>query len=461
MQSRPLLLSLLLVALLLLLLTRLPTSVLSMVPQLPPETSPSAVAPPPLSKRYLPLMVRMATESTPTPYVVGYFTEWGVYDRNYHVKTIATSGSAATLTHINYAFSNISSGLECQLGDPYADYERAYNAEESVDGVADGNGAGEVRGNFNQLRKLKLQYPHLKVLISVGGWSWSDKFSDAALTTESRRHFVESCITLFLRGEFADGVTAPGIFDGIDIDWEYPAACGNTCNFRPEDSQNFTLLLEEFRTRLDALESETGRTYLLTIAAPATADKIEKMEGELIHPYLDFINIMAYDFHGSWSTTAHAHSALYGDPADPQFAQGLWAAQTVQLWMEAGVPAEKLLLGVPFYGHGWRGVAPANNGLYQPTGGAAPGTYEAGSEDYEVLKALESTYGSFREANSGAFWIYNPDGGIFWSYDDPLVLGEKMRYIRDNGLGGVMFWELSGDDPTGTLIQAIREGLNP
>lgn len=129
--------------------------------------------------------------------------------------------------------------------------------------------------------------------------------------------------------------------------------------------------------------------------------------------------------------------------------------------MDAGIPAEKLVLGVPFYGHGWQGVATTNNGLYQPTGGSAPGTYEAGSEDYEVLSALESEYGTFHDSTNGAFWIYNPDTGIFWSYDDPTVLSTKMDYIREKGLGGVMFWELSGDDATGSLIGAIEAGLNP
>jgi chitinase len=407
---------------------------------------------------------RTPTPNNPPPggkRVIGYFAAWGVYGRNYHVKNMVTSGSAAKLTHINYAFANISSNLECQIGDSYADYDRAYSAADSVDGVADTWDTGVLRGSFNQLRKLKLQYPNIKVMISVGGWTWSDKFSDAALTVQSRERFVRSCIDMYIKGQFASGLTYPGIFDGIDIDWEYPAACGNTCNFRPEDTQNFTLLLQEFRRQLDALESQTGKEYLLTIAAPAGPDKISKIQVGAIHQYLDFINIMTYDFHGAWESTTNFNSPLYGNPADPTYAQGLWTDRAVQLWLDGGTPASKLVIGVPFYGRGWRGVPNVNNGLYQTGQGAAPGTYEAGIEDYKVLKGLETTYGRFRDPASGAFYIYNPNTQIWWSYDDPTTMTNKMSYVRSRGLGGAMFWELSGDDNTGSLINAIHQGLNP
>ncbi|GIV98171.1 MAG: hypothetical protein KatS3mg057_2828 [Herpetosiphonaceae bacterium] len=117
--------------------------------------------------------------------IIGYFAQWGVYQRNYHVKNIHTSGSASKLTHINYAFANISSDLKCAIGDSYADYDRFYDAAASVDGVSDTWDSGALRGSFNQLRKLKQMYPHIKVLISIGGWTWSSKFSDAALPEKS------------------------------------------------------------------------------------------------------------------------------------------------------------------------------------------------------------------------------------------------------------------------------------
>jgi chitinase len=179
---------------------------------------------------------------------VGYFVQWGIYRRNYLVKNIVTSGSATKLTHINYAFPDISDTLACASGDTFADYDKAFDASESVDGVADPTTAGTLRGNFNQLRKPKLMYPHLKVVISIGGWTWSDKFSDAALPA-NRAAFVSSCIDRYIKGNFAPGIVDPTVFDGIDIDWEYPGVCGSTCNYRPEDTQNFTAILRTLTSR--------------------------------------------------------------------------------------------------------------------------------------------------------------------------------------------------------------------
>ncbi|MBY8852374.1 chitinase, partial [Saccharothrix sp. MB29] len=143
---------------------------------------------------------------------MGYFTQWGVYGRQYFVKNIHTSGSAAKLTHINYAFGNVQNG-QCTIGDAYADYDMAYTAANSVDGVADTWDTGALRGSFNQLRKLKKMYPHIKVLWSFGGWTWSGGFGQAA---QNPAAFAESCYKLVEDPRWAD------VFDGIDIDWEYP-----------------------------------------------------------------------------------------------------------------------------------------------------------------------------------------------------------------------------------------------
>ena len=150
---------------------------------------------------------------------LGYFTEWGVYQRNYHVKNLVTSGSASKITHINYAFGNVTGG-RCTIGDAYADYDKAYTADQSVDGVAD-TWDQPLRGNFNQLRKLKAKYPHIKVLWSFGGWTWSGGFGQAAANPAA---FADSCYQLVEDPRWAD------VFDGIDLDWEYPNACGLTCD---------------------------------------------------------------------------------------------------------------------------------------------------------------------------------------------------------------------------------------
>lgn len=377
--------------------------------------------------------------------VIGYFTEWGVYGRNYHVKNIDTSGTAQKLTHINYAFGNVVNNT-CQLGDSYADYDKFYAAADSVDGVADTWDAGALRGSFHQLMKLKAKHPHLKVLISLGGWSWSSAFSDAALP-QNRASFVKSCIDLFMKDP-----RWAGLFDGIDVDWEYPASCGLTCDYRPEDTQNFTALLGEFRAQLDAM----GPNKLLSIAAPADPLKIGKIEGAGISQHLDFINVMTYDMHGAWESVTNAHAPLFNSPNNPAKALHYSVDEAVNAWLAGGAPASKVVVGVPFYGRGWTGVGAGNNGLWQPASGAAPGTYEAGIEDYKVL--VQKGHPGFYHPDTKAYYTFN--GAEMWSYDNPTSIGVKMDYIKAHGLGGAMFWELSGDTNGGELVSAVAGGLN-
>ncbi len=418
--------------------------------------------------------------------IVGYFPQWGMYARNYRVKDIATTGAAPKLTHINYAFANVSTDSRCYeetrygWGDASADYEVNYSADLSVDGQADEFGQG-LKGHFNQLKKLKAMYPNIQVLMSIGGFSWSGRFSDAALP-QNREAFVKSCIDLFIRGNlpvwaYVTGGTptgssengrAAGVFDGIDIDWEYPAMPafpGDPSRnlpanvYRPEDTANFTALLAEFRRQLDEIGKQDGKHYLLTIAAPAGPDKYSKMELDKIYPYLDWINVMTYDIHGGWDVTGPTNfdAPLYDspdDPAQPPF--NISVDSTIQAYLGKGIPPEKLVMGVPFYGRGWTNVPNKNDGLYQsdPAMTPAPGTWEAGIEDYKKLKALK--FPTFRDPKTHASWIF--DGKTFWNYDDPQVLTEKMDYIKSKGLGGAMFWSLDSDD--GTLISAIYDGLN-
>lgn len=375
--------------------------------------------------------------------IIGYFVQWGVYGRNYHVKNIDTSGTAAKLTHINYAFANVVGG-KCVSGDTYADYDRFYDAASSVSGVADSWDAGALRGNFHQLQELKAKYPHLKILISLGGWTWSGGFHEAVASPAARETFVKSCVDMYIKGQFGAGLNYPGIFDGIDIDWEYPAACGLSCS-PAEDAQNYVAMLQEFRRQLNA----AGSGYLLTIAAPAGYDKINVIDWGAAQASLDWINLMSYDFFGAWAATGPTafHSPLYSWTGIPT--PNYTADYAVQLYKSKGVPASKLVLGVGFYGRGWTGVTNANNGLNQPATGAAPGTYEAGIEDYKVLKNFNGTI--YRQA--GTMWKFN--GSTFWSYDDPVAMAEKMNYLKSQGLGGVMFWELSGDTSNGELINAL------
>jgi chitinase len=392
---------------------------------------------------------RAAAEVVPPPRIIGYFSSWGIYARNYHVKTIVTSGSAEKLEVINYAFAGPFDN-RCILADPQADTRRIYGAADGVDGQ--GNGPDRIRGHYGQLLRLKSMYPDLKVLISIGGWTLSADFSDAALP-ENREAFVASCIDMFIRGNLPnlEAGAAAGLFDGIDIDWEYPAAPGRRGNvYRPEDTRNFTELLAEFRRQLDSIDPD----LLLTIAAPAGEDRFSLMELDQIHPYLDWINVMAYDYHGAWEPQGPTdfHAPLFG----PSEAPGdLNVDKTVRAYLAAGVPAHKLNLGIPFYGRGWTGVTDANHGLYQDAAEPALGLYEAGVNDYGALRRLDAT--EFHDPATGGSWIF--DGTTFWAMDDPVAIGRKTEYVRSMDLGGVMFWELAGDTRDGELITAIFEGI--
>jgi chitinase len=370
------------------------------------------------------------TPQTFTKRIIGYYTSWSIYARDYQVLDIP----GEQLSHINYAFANIDNDIgECLLGDTQAD-----------------------GGNFAQFLVLKERFPHLKVFISIGGWTWSGKFSDVALTEASRNIFVESCINLFLKGSYE------GIFDGIDIDWEYPVGGGLSDNVtRPEDKHNYTLLMETFRSQLDELGEQTGREYLLTIAAPASPNNYSNYELQALARHLDWINVMTYDYHGGWDMETNFNAPLYATKLDPT-GGGLNIDATIQGYLDAGVPAEQIVLGVPFYGRGWAGVLDVEKGLYQDAMYLPEGTWEKGVFDYKDLAANYVNQGDFVRywhAEVKVPWLYSPSQGIFITYDDPQTMRVKAEYINMLGLGGVMFWELSADD--GSLLGTLNEHLNP
>ncbi|ARP72379.1 chitinase [Streptomyces pluripotens] len=365
---------------------------------------------------------------------MGYFTDWGVYGRKYYPKNIVTSGSAAKLTHINYAFGNVTNG-QCAMGDSYADTDMAYTAANSVSGVAD-TWDQPLRGAFNQLRELKAKYPHIKILWSFGGWTWSGGFGQAAKNPAA---FADSCYKLVEDPRWAD------VFDGIDIDWEYPNDCGLSCD---------TSGKEAFKNLMAALRAKFGQDKLVTAAVTADGSaggKIDAADYAGAAQYVNWYNVMSYDFFGAWDAKGPTapHSPLTSYNGIPK--AGFDTADAIATYKSIGVPADKLLIGIGFYGRGWTGVtqdAPGGTAT-----GPAAGTYEQGIEDYKVLKTTCPVTGSI------AGTAYAHCGSDWWSYDTPSTISKKMSWAKTQGLGGAFFWEFSGDTSNGELVSAISDNL--
>jgi len=327
--------------------------------------------------------------------------------------------AARKLTRINYAFANIQDGRMVAVS------------------PAD-------TPNLATLVALRQQNPSLQVLISVGGWLWSGNFSDAALTPQSRSRFIESVVSFVKDHDL----------DGLDVDWEYPGQTGAGNRFRPEDKRNYTLLLAEIRKRFDAEQRRLRRPLLLSIAAGASDQFLDHTEMRQVVGSVDTVNLMAYDYYEPGSDPIAAnHAPLYLDPADPK---RISADSSVRDFESAGVPAHKIVLGVPFYGHIWGNVAPTNHGLFQ-TGSAVPNAF-ARYQDI-VSTMLDHGFTRYWDASASAPYLYNAQTEQFVSYDDPESLALKCAYVQHMHLGGVMFWEYSAD-ASGALLDTIDHAFS-
>ncbi len=322
------------------------------------------------------------------------------------------------LTRINYAFANIQDGRMVILSPADAP-------------------------NLATLVGLKNENPSLQIVISVGGWLWSGNFSDTAFTAESRARFVDSVIAFVEKYNI----------DGLDIDWEFPGEVGAGNRFRPEDGRNFTLLLTELRHRFDREQTRLGRHLILSIAAGANDDYLQNTPMRPIARLLDTVNLMAYDYYepGDEGTTGN-HAPLYTDPADPRH---ISADRSVRHYEQAGVPARKIVLGVPFYGHLWGHVTSTGHGLFQP-GSPVPDAF-ARYHDI-VSNMIDQGFIRYWDASSSVPYLYNPEKQEFVSYEDPESLALKCAYVQRMHLGGIMFWDYNSD-PSGTLLDAIDHAL--
>ena len=358
-----------------------------------------------------PILLAGTTAQTPKPVIVAY-----VFQRNDLIQPGQIT--AQKLTRINYAFANLQNGRIV-------------------------NGFTNDDKNLAALVALKQENPSLTVLVSVGGWAWSGNFSDMALNKKSRNLFIESVV------DFVDH----NQLDGLDIDWEYPGLVGAGNHFRPVDKQNYTLLLKELRQRFNQQEKKLHRRLYLTIATGASSEFLAHTEMGKAQKYVDTVNLMAYDYYEPTDDAIAGHHApLFTNPADPKKISG---NRSVQEFEQAGVPAAKLVLGVPFYGHVWGQVSDTDHGLFQ-AGKPVPNAFAKYGNITTTM--LNNGYTRYWDPIASVPYLYNPEKKIFVSYEDPESLTLKSKYVLDHKLGGMMFWDYSGD-PTGALLDAIDTGL--
>ncbi len=309
------------------------------------------------------------------------------------------------LSHINYAFVDIKDN-------------RAWLHNEATDTI-----------NLRKLSELKKINPALKILISIGGWSWSKNFSDAVLTDSSTQNFASSAVSIVSKYNL----------DGIDIDWEYPGMIGDSNIYRPEDKQHYTLLFKDLRQGLDSLGRITRMKYYVTTAVGGSQAYIDHTEMEKVQQYTDYINVMSYDYAGGSDPISGHHTNLYTSSGDTnQYS----AHRSIQAFIAAGVPPSKIVIGIAFYGKGWQMESADNNGLYRKALKSARGGGFTYLKDSLVNK---NGYTQYWDARAKAPYLFNSDKKIFISYDDERSVKEKCKYVKRHHLAGAMFWEYFSD----------------
>ncbi len=383
--------------------------------------------------------------SMSTPIVAAYFPEWGIYGRDYPIAAVP----ADRLTHLIYAFAQIDPSGRMALFDGYAATEKRFtDPTDAVGGEADSwsypaedpRSSQEVWGNFNQISELKALHPHLRTSMAIGGWTLSGNISSTFDTAGEREVFAQSVVD-FLRSYT--------MFDGVDFDWEYPGGGGLEGNTQSaDDGAHYVATLQLVREKLDALGAETGRRYEISVASAAGPEKIANFNLSELKDFVDFFNVMTYDFHGTWESETGHQSALQGDSI------GYDISTAVDLYLQAGVDPARIVLGSPAYTRAWKGVQSSPDeygvedfGYGDSTAGAAPGTFEAGVYDYKDLLSQYRSGGwkLIWDDKAQAAYLWNPEQQIFSSFETPATVALKSAWAREKGLGGMMFWDLSND----------------
>ena len=353
--------------------------------------------------------------------IVGYYTSWSIYARNFLVTDIQMD----KITHLNYAFANLDENGNVLVGDIWADTQFVYPDEQSPG-----------TGNFGALQRIKKSHPELKTLISIGGWTWSSHFSTVVSNAQKRAKFVETSIQFML--EYG--------FDGIDIDWEFPVEGGPQPGTE-SDTENFTLLLQELREKINELNDE----YLITLATTQNINRVNYIEISKINDLVDFINIMTYDYNGPWNNNlpTNHNAPLYQNKNDPSTSASIFNIfHTLEYYQNENMSKEKIVVGLPFYGYYYGGVEDTNNGLFQSWKIVPKGTWSNGILDYDDIRDNFLTSGDWEyhfDEYSKVPYLYSKIMKQFISYDDTTSISLKSSYVCQENFHGVMLWDLSSD----------------
>ena len=417
-------------------------------------------------------------QNTSGKMVAAYFVEWGIYGRAFYPKDIPVEN----LTHIFYGFipvcgpndsltgsAKTALDTQCQTRQNYeVVVHDKFAALEKNDFDASGKWDDDVKGIFAEMYRMKMTYPHIKIIPSIGGWTLSDPLYTVGVNAQARSTFIASAIAMLKQYEF---------FDGLDIDWEFPGGGGaNAALGSNQDGEGFATLMVELRTALDALSAQNGRHYELTAAVSGGVEKLSKVDWENAAPAMDLINLMTYDYYGAWSTTYGHQTGLY-DTNSPSTPYAGYTVDDAVSYMteQRSVPASKIGIGVAMYGRGWQGINGGNetgpfNGI--ASGGSAiqgsqqQGFWENGIMDYKGAETymMGSAEGSgingftlFWDAAAKASYLWNAAEGKLVTLDTPRSVIEKGKYVKDKGLAGLFAWEIDADN--GNILNAMHKGL--
>ncbi|QDS73509.1 hypothetical protein FKW77_009381 [Venturia effusa] len=374
---------------------------------------------------------------------VAYYVNWAIYARNHPPSEIPVE----KLNYLLYAFANVDNTTGAvYLSDTFADVEKIFPGDIAQNGT-------NMYGCLKQINLLKRKNRNLKVLLSIGGWTFSPNFVPPMTTEAGRKNFAKTSVQLLKDHGF----------DGLDVDWEYPGT--------KQQGEDWVSLMEETRAELDAYEEVLEQKlanascrasqkqkrphFYLTIAAPAGPSKYSLLNLEGMEPYMDFVNLMAYDYSGSWDNHTGHNSNLYPSKKN-QVSTPFNTAEAVDFYLDNGIPSEKLVLGMPLYGRGFLGTQKTPGKAYK---NMSVGSWEAGVWDYKALPRPGNPQ-LYHDATVGASWSFDNSTGEFVSYDTPQIATQKARYIRSEGLGGAMWWETSYDkNGPESLISTVRKEL--